>query len=263
MFETIIGNGGHWEFGKGLLPTILLLSNKFYKFEWNFNADITHLFSSRWQKRIFDLKKNGCFSRYLLLKQFKNKGTAYHALKRGPNLLTQDVKININVQADISTMLSYSTREWTFDIGYNFWGRSAEKCSKICCTIPKKTFGIKGKTIVIGSTSYVSGQNLTACVNKQATPFLTTDSTATIFKSNGSQGDGALSPIFITCDDINLSSALAPAAHSHAIFSNLTYIWHKKTWDQYLGLGTKIEFTGSSNTAVDQWTLWAKAGITF
>lgn len=263
MFEPIVGNGGHWELGGGLIANMVLWKNKTSEVEWFIDADVTHLFTSRWQKRLFDLKKNGCFSRYLLLKEFGNRGTSYSALERGPNLFAQRIKVSVGVQADITSMLSYSNKEWTVDIGYNFWGRTAEQCEKICCTIPEKTYGIKGNTVVIGSASFVSGQNLIACSNTSQTPPLTTDSTATIHKANGFAGDGAQSPIFVTCDDINISSALAPAAHSHAAFGNLTYIWHRKTWDEYLGVGAKVELSGSGNTALDQWTLWAKAGISF
>lgn len=250
MFEPIIGNGGHWEVGAGTSCDFSFWSDKEDNHAFGVYAEgyISHMLKSRWHYRTFDLTNNGCFSRYLLLKKFDGNGT-YVGLERGPNVFTQRTKVQIDVQGDASAMLRYRYKKWSFDVGYNFWGRSREKIKDMCCCIPDSLYGIKGIVNVYDGD---------AVNNKTA-------STSTIRTSSGTAGanDGD-TPVYVACADLNPCSAAHPSAYSHAVFFNMSAAWdNEDDINPTFGIGGKVEWSGKGNRALDQWSLWAKGGISF
>ncbi len=50
------------------------------------------------------------------------------------NLTTSNVKVSADLQADIVAMFNFQKRGFSWDLGYNFWGRSAEhiECPREC-----------------------------------------------------------------------------------------------------------------------------------
>ncbi len=50
------------------------------------------------------------------------------------NLTTTNVKVSVDLQADIVAMLNFQKRGFSWDLGYNFWGRSSEhiECPREC-----------------------------------------------------------------------------------------------------------------------------------
>jgi hypothetical protein len=248
LLDPVVGNGGHIELGGGLMAYAELYEcANGSSFAWYLDGYVTHLFTSRTQRRLFDLTTNGCFSRYLLLKQFSNETLTN--LERGPNIFAQPIKVAIDVQGDVSTMFSYIGSCFSLDIGYNFWGRSREKCEEFGCCIPDDVYGIKG--------------TLPFC-NEDGTPNIQTASTSTINMSSGIEGidDGAL-PRFISCKDLNLCSTLNPSIFTHAVFANLGYSSNYTTNDVFFGAGGKIEFTDSCHQTVQQWHLWITGAVSF
>jgi hypothetical protein len=80
---------------------------------------------------------------------------------------------------------------------------------------------------------------------------------------NGSNG-----PILVTDSDIDINSALNPHALSHKIFGNVAYTWESPQvmYAPFLALGTELEWRCgcfSSNSAISQWGIWAKGGLSF
>ena len=251
LFDPIAGNGGRWELGGGLTAHYVLWDrDENCSLAFNFDGYATHMFSTSCETRVFDLCANGCFSRYLLLKRYaiKDGNRILAGLERGPNVFAQEIKTKVNVQGDLTALLSYKSDCWLFDVGYNFWGRSAETCSEFCPEIAENTYGIKGTVPV--------------CDN--STQNLRTASLSTISTSEGTAGDDdGTEPVFLKGDDLNVNSALAPSAISHSFVFNGTYLWENSDYTPFLGLGGKIEFSGSCDTTVDQWKLWLKGGINF
>lgn len=252
--EPIIGNGGHFELGAGLTASAVLWDKDIdQQVSWWIEVDVTHLFNSRLQRRVFDLKNNGCFSRYLLLKTFKNKGTALEGLERGPNVFNACLKVHSGAQVDLTSLWSFRYTCWNFDIAYNFWSRSEEKadCDKICCTIEENRFGIKGTLPMFDPLEVPEIVLLTA-------------SKSTIRKSQGiSNGFDGDDPVFVTCNDLDYCSGLAPSAWSNSVVGTISYLWNENDWEPYLGIGGKAEFSGKGNSALSQWAVWAKGGFSF
>lgn len=75
------------------------------------------------------------------------------------NLTTLFVNVGVAVQADVALMFSYSSDHWEFDLGYNFWGRSCERITRLdnsapqCCPnlcSDKDQWALKGDAHVFG-----------------------------------------------------------------------------------------------------------------
>ena len=256
LFEPTIGNGAHFELGGGIAGFCRFWEKDVdHSLMLNFEMDVTHLFTSRTQTRLFDLNNRGCYSRYLLLKQFDESLTGTDSftvsgLERGPNVFAQNIKVSIPYQVDASILLSFQRGCWLADIGYNFWARGEEREQEFCPSLPGNTYGIKGTTPM--------------CTLGTDAPDNQTANLSTISESKGFNGatDGT-NPTFINCADINICSALAPSARSHSVIGNITYLWNDVCHTPWIGVGTQVEFSGNGNAVLTQWQLWAKAGITF
>lgn len=189
LFSPVIGNGKHWELGGGLTGHYIFWMNEFEdkSFGFYFDINVTHLFKAR-QQRTFDLcgKPN---SRYILAEkltppvsnlqgtptfltspfveplagtvpsaQFKNEFSPV------ANLTTTDVNVRIGAQADIVALFNYSSCGFSWDVGYNFWGRSCEKitfpskcttptcptATPLCSPAQQNVWALKGDARVFG-----------------------------------------------------------------------------------------------------------------
>jgi hypothetical protein len=178
IFEPMVGNGKHWEFGGGMTAHYTFWENECANRSlgiW-FEGYITSLFKTR-QRRTFDLKGKPN-SRYMLAErlgtpvaglfanplpgnvtgsvapvaQFKNQFTPV------ANLTTFDVNVSSGIQADLTLLLNYTRCDHSFDIGYNFWSRSCEKIDYYCKCAPRtllsdgSTWALKGDAAVYGFT---------------------------------------------------------------------------------------------------------------
>ena len=178
LFEPIVGNGHHWEIGGGLNGHVMLWERDDQESHFSlwFQANITHLIKTR-QRRFFDLI-NGSNSRYMLAAKMGTPvtnlfaSTDPNAANPNPsmpsaqfarvfrpvaNLTCCDVDVSIGVQGDASAMFNYTYKGYSWDIGYNFWGRTCEKIKVNCdCPCPlereERTWVLKGDAHVIGFT---------------------------------------------------------------------------------------------------------------
>ena len=137
LFEPIVGNGHHWEFGIGLdaYHSLWNACDSHKEVGFYLDAQITHLFKDR-QCRVFDLKQ-GCNTRYLPALVIDDAGAGPTNISPVANLTNLPVHVSIKYQADITAMISYLGCCHTFDIGYNFWARGCEKiCVDTDCRLP-------------------------------------------------------------------------------------------------------------------------------
>jgi len=168
LFEPIVGNGKHWEFGGGLSASwIFSRSDKNpneYMGLW-IEATLAHLFKTR-QCRSFDFccKSN---SRYTLLEEmtedntlkiggFDNPASYVYKKKLIPAIhwSTCPVDVKIDIQADIALKFGYIGSNWNLDLGYNFWARTGEQfCFDNCACRSDKLYAIKGDAYLYGRKS--------------------------------------------------------------------------------------------------------------
>ena len=226
LFDALVGNGNHWELGGGLTGHYVFwrCDDESKHFGFYFDANITHLFKAK-QERTFDLcgKPN---SRYMLAQklgkpveaglgggdgdvpvaspgtpanfQFKNEFAPV------ANISTLEVDVKVNVQADIVAMFNYTSCGFSWDFGYNFWGRGCEdidcpdscdsKCitSSVCDNSQQNTWALKGDSRVYG---FEYGNNT-------AHGLSATQSKATIHKGTN-RGDNPDSPDTDNCYERN------------------------------------------------------------
>jgi hypothetical protein len=176
LFEPIVGNGKHWEFG-GLIKgdyTFWENCDGTHRVTGYTQANITHLFSAK-QCRTFDLCGKP-MSRYMLAEKlgdntsilFSNpvEGSEDPATTTAPsnqfageytsvaNLTTLCVDVSTNVQVDWVAMATYSRCNFTWDLGYELWYRGCEKITPRDCDtsnlIAANTWALKGDAYTYG-----------------------------------------------------------------------------------------------------------------
>ncbi len=254
MFQPVVGNGHHWEFGVGL-DGKLTLWEKDEEQTVDLIAQLlfTHVFKAR-QYRSFDFTKNGFGSRFILLKEFDNSGTYNGTCLPAINKTTLACNVSADFQCDGIIMASYHNRNWTFDFGYNGWVRSREKIC-IIGEIEKNRYGFKGIQNV--TTDPVPG------------PDNTTQNNATLHGNPLSHAVQVSvadpSTIFIKTSDLNPNSAAMERCISNKIFTHLSYAWDCDACQRvvpYLGIGLEFEFEGvrQDNSRPNKIT-WSQVGV--
>ena len=223
LFDAVVGNGNHAEFGAGLTAHYRLWSSECdaRHFIFNFEAHLTHLFKKR-MTRTFDLV-NKPNSAYMLAAKFGDGtdtspddriGTGavstivatQFAGEYAPvaNLSTVSVDVSVGVQADIVGQFTYRCDGFRWDMGYNFWGRSCEdikcpeaKCentTNLCASSQQNTWALKGDARMFGYENNA--------IDQPARPLSATQSGATILSgTNNSPLDTVGAAALIATDN--------------------------------------------------------------
>lgn len=323
IFEPQVGNGRHWALGGGLTARYDLIADQDRDLTLSACLDVSiqHLFKTT-QKRSYDLKNNGAGSRYMLLEDmFAGITNAIGFTEGAPftpplmqnqyvgqlvyvvDAMALDSTIKINVQADLVAKFTLDYRNWNFDLGYNFWGRSHE--SLVCReTMRHKFYGIKGDAQIYGFINALPPSSINLPINA-------TQSNATLHAGQGdgntnhnfinsnadnptfiwdvgsipiaqttfasvtpntnvtsiAQINGSNQAIILTDCDINDCSGLSPRAYTNKIFGSAAYTWFDCNHvTPYVSLGAEGEFAGSEDcvkTAISQWGVWVKGGFNY
>jgi len=300
LFEPIVGNGKHWELGGGFSSHVVLNRSidEEKRWEFYFDANVTHLFKAK-QCRTFDLCCKP-LSRYMLAAKFSSEVNDLQAADddgfgqpdnpQAPakqflgiyspvaNVTTFAVDVSADIQGDIVAMLQHIHGNWSFDLGYNFWGRSCEKIDLRCdcCPFTEGTWGLKGDAFMYGFTPYVDE-------TAKAVPLSATQSQATICQGTNNWPNGlngiawpqnpgidnkklawddsnnplliydfsantthqiytSLDPALISICDIDINGAKTKGI-SHKFFAAFDYTWRNlEEYVPYIGLGGEIEF---------------------
>jgi len=261
LFEPIAGDAHHTAVGGGIdghftlqRPCKTSSVSVYY-----FGQVFTML--SKNQARTYDLKVNGPGSRYLLIKRFDDLNLYDQAIIRGPNVLTFPSDVKIPVEAEATVLFNYKNCHWTYNIGYDVWGRSKESID-LDEGFPTEApfFGVKGSTNTVDPGLIPPGFMGVPTANFTA-------SRSTI-KGTNDQVDidpitGLPTAVYLINDDIDIEGAEAPAALSHKIFGYIGYEWPTCDLSPFVGLGGEVEFSGIRNTALNQWGVWVKGGFYF
>lgn len=204
-FEPMVGNGHHYEFGAGFSSHWNFWCNEDGSSHAGFFLDgyVTHLFKTR-QHRTFDLK-NKPNSRFMLAQKLGSKQQNPHLanppqapqfppiefqsqLSPVANLTTFDVDVEVAGQGEVVALFNYTSCGMSFDVGYNFYGRSCEKIIKNGCPSPLDdgiTWALKGDASVIGFEDDEGINNLFRPVRLAATERPATIHSGTNFPATG------------------------------------------------------------------------------
>lgn len=299
LLEPQIGNGKHWELGVGLSGhwTMWRSEDEEQHFDFVVEGDITHLFNAK-QTRTFDLigKPN---SRYMLAEKLvPNTGSPNHLTGNSDdgvefgniyspvaNFSTRTIGVSIGVQADIIAMLNYTSRGFSWDLGYNFWAMSQESIhfSNNDNAFPENTWALKGDASIAGVSAANTdiivllaatetgadnnngganihvGTNALTTGNALANPGIDNFVPAVTGEFGGTnvnvfgtttQINTSKPAVFIELSDLNKEGA-EMRGMSNKIFTHLSYTWiDREDWIPYLGIGFNAEF-GSHKNGVD------------
>ncbi len=303
LFAVQNGNDHHWELGAEITAHYSFCHSEdeesFYGFY--LDANITHMFKNH-QRRCFDVCDKP-LSRYMLVEKLGTPvidglvgsmldqptvpvadTTAASAQFQGvfaplANVTTLDVDVKVGVNADVVFWFNRTCGPWSFDLGYNFWGRSCEKIS-IDCDCPQEfqenTWAFKGQAQVYGyADAHAIGSPL---LENDPVALSGTMSTATIFNGTtldssqfayaggdvtktaldaeingaGNTVSTSIQPVFITQKDINFAPT---KGISNKIFSHIGYTCADvdSCYSPYFGIGFEVEFgQGQGNHCDDE-----------
>lgn len=305
FFEPVVGNGGSWTIGGGLNAKAVLwrCDDSESTFSLYLDANITHLFKAC-QTRVFDLcgKPN---SRYMLAEKLTStitnglSGSTTAAVATGgtlstlqfanaytsvANLTASQVKVSAAVQGDVALKFEYANGcGFTWDIGYNFWGRSCEKiCLQKGCTT---STALNGSTWALKGDAHVYGFGLASpftpvalgatesCANihggtngfndavtatnaiAQRNPGIDLPQfaysatlaeilTATVGGGTADQTRTSIQPKALTLADVDFSGT---KGISNKVFTHFNYAWTDcEDWTPFLGVGVSAEFGGGN-----------------
>lgn len=241
MFEPIYGNGGHAAFMMGSHGEVSLGKFKQGKLWLSWNAHTQYLFQNT-QKRSFDLKFNGQWSRYLSMYENDAKraaGTATNATF-GINLLTQDAKVTPGYSGTFDTSIGYVGSKYYGSAGYSTFIRQAERVELA------KAWQYTDASI----TEYQFTANESNRFRTVGTAFNDLDEV------------GQALAVKISEIDIDLNSAAHPSSVSHMVHANLGYHDKTRRYPFVVEAGASYEFS-RQNTALNRWALSASTRVSF
>lgn len=205
LFEPIIGNGHHWEFGGGFNGhwTFWGTPDDCTNASFYFDSIVSHYFIAT-QKRTFDLK-NKPFSRYMLAERMDvvasntfsslsyQGATSSRPTPNGQfkdefipvaNITTITVDVGVDVQTELTAFFEIVHNNWTWDIGYNFWARTCDDISLKPNKNPPlpQSFSLKGDAFVFG---FIQGDP-----NETAVELSASESNATIHAGTNLSASG-------------------------------------------------------------------------
>lgn len=192
LFEPIVGNGHHWELGAGMDSRwcIWRSEEEDRDVTMYLDATLTHLFKTR-QIRTFDLRCKP-LSRYMLAMKFTTSVNNLEVDSTIPtaqctniftpvaNLTTGPCSVSASVQGEVTCKIAYTWNNLQWDIGYNFWGRSCLKISRLgtCNHFANNTWGLKGDAFMYGFPTTFSPLN----VHSTGVPLSACEHNASIFQ---------------------------------------------------------------------------------
>lgn len=257
IFEPRVGYH-RWQFGGGIHSQVKVWTcSQGDTNLWAYgDVHATHLFSHD-SCRCFDLCKNGCGSKYLLLKEFQSGIEEYN----GKLVHVADIaKIKISSKFDYELEATFGLKAHrkglTVNLGYNLWARSGESfdcCEARLCrcsdSFQEKRYGIKDE-LGVGSNSMQRNQ-VSPCATM-----------CTLGAAESANEDTNLISRDNILDLLNYDRAAIPSALSHTLYLYGGYSFTKCSYPINVGLGGKVEFA-TNNKALNTWGLWGRAGISF
>lgn len=231
LFEPTVGSQ-HASLGLGLNGDVSMQTCRGGRFAWMLDVKYRYVFSAK-ERRSFDLTANGDWSRYLLLQADVPTDLAVPAV----NSLTQNVSVKPGSTIDLWTALHGQMWDcFNLEVGYNFWWRQAEHID--ACAFNVSQYGISNFGGGTASAATIASPSCASLSNASFTA--------------------------LTSAMVNRCSAAHPRALSHKVYGAIAYdgARTKRQIPVLLGFGSSYEFA-QRNTALEQWAIWGKIGVSF
>jgi hypothetical protein len=244
LFDTVVGNNGHFGFGLGV-DFQLVLNRDTSRCAICFFTNLESSFFIRnHQTRSFDLIGRP-WSRYLLLTDANGQ---VGNTTPGINILTRDVRVHLYGIANFSMGWRFKTDCLECEIGYDIWGHGNEHL-ELLCKFPQH-WGIAGQPT---DTSIFPVTASKSTIAQQAPNDMRYDAQANEFV-----------PVFIPIleSDIDMNSGAAQATINHQLHASFGLVRTGVKMDGFLGIGFFLEYP-HRNAALQSVGAWFKCGSTF
>jgi hypothetical protein len=255
MMEPIFGRGGNWGLGGYLDGRVSLWKgNNENCLDLKFMANAMHLFSTD-TVRSYDLTANEAGSKYLLVGSFANN--AYNSqVQNLINVSTLASTSSFGVEGDIAMSFSYVARGWSWDLGYEFWGRSAESL-EITGDFAANTYAVLGRQAAVTQSPYAG--------TSYCQPLATISSSQNAYAGSPLNGVQAVTAdgSYIAQADLNVAGAQQDTALTSKVFTKVTYEWVDSNYRPHLGVMGEFEISTSNNNALPQWAIALMGGVSF
>jgi hypothetical protein len=264
MMEPIFGRGGNWGLGGYVDGHVKLWEgNNENSLQLKLIANAMHLFNSD-TMRSYDLTANGGGSKYLLVGNFTG-GVYQSSIANLINYSTLASTSSFGVEGDAAISFTYMGRGWSVDLGYEFWGRSAETLV-ITGDFSNEAYAVLGRQFVDSSTPGTASLNCQplAQINLAAAGTLTAQNTATtLATAQTSVVSAIVAANRIALADLNVAGAQQDTALTSKVFSKVTYEWVDSDYRPHLGVMGEFEISTSNNNALPQWGVSLVGGVSF
>ena len=267
------------------------------------DANITHFFNAQQCRFFDLCNNGAWSRYNLAFKTLTQGANTLFTFSPVANLTAHAVKVSSAVQADIAALLNYTDGNYGFDLGYNFWGKTCEKfdcgsckpCKTSCfsgacpsgyCAACESCSICENPTFyneLDGKTWSLAGANSAPLIAANAQSY----SHATIHAQEAADEERK----FLKQSDVNIKGGRTKGL-SNKIFTHFSYNWYdRQDRIPYLGIGGEVEFgsgtsccndnkccattttpsttncdaccSGCNNTAISQWGIWVKGGVSF
>jgi len=247
VFEPVVGTK-HGALGAGVNA-----ASRFYECGDNALTAMTdikyrYLFSAT-QRRSFDLKGRGDWSRYLNVAPRGGAGEEV-LFEPGINLFTLNCTVKPRSVLDAWFALHYQwCRDWHFEVGYDFWYRVSEKVSDPCGFDENYGFHkIDGQWPCL----YDSEDTIScATVNRDCNAY-----GRVCLRSLAGSGASDATLHVLSAEDLDLCNVGHPRAFTHTIYGVAAYDGLICEQPISLGLGGSYEVPQDKKYALEQWSVW-------
>lgn len=265
ILEPINGRGGNWGVGFYLDGTYRVWQNASQEdaLKLNFMSSGIHLCKAN-VIRTYDLTANGLGSKYLLVADYQN-GSYQNSIQNLVNLSTLESQSSFAFEGDAALALTYTSGNFSADLGYNVWGRTGEQLT-ITESFDAGRYAILGRQGVgyyTGSAEApVNACQPLATISLSNTTVATTPVTATTVASQTSIVDATIAANCIGgSSEFNTIYTAQYAAVTSKIFAKIGYNWKDCNCCPYLNLVGECEWSNISNNALPQWGISLVGGV--
>lgn len=264
LFDARVGYG-RWQLGGGLQGRVRLYE-KDEESSLNLYADVyvTHLFKKT-ECRVFDSKDNGCWSRYLLMKEVDSADLYTGILVNFVDKFTACAESRFDWNVDGVAFLDFRHKDWGLSAGYEVKARDCEKlCLNDFCDPANRKCkcDCSSDTDRIGTNKYGFIDVSNPAVAAKGAAAGRTASNATIKTVGTPETTAVVFAKAALLAKLDLVNAAIPRAVSHKVFGNLNYTWSDMDYPVSLGIGGEAEFA-NDNKALDLWGVWAKVAVAY
>ncbi|AXK60293.1 hypothetical protein [Candidatus Chromulinivorax destructor] len=262
MLEPIVGRGGNWGLGGYTAAHVNLWEgSNDNRLSFKVMADVMHLFGTD-TVRSYDLTENGGGSRYLLVADY-NAGVYQNSIQNLINVTTLASTSSFGVEGDVAVGFNYTGGGFSFDLGYEFFGRSAETL-EITGDFNTRyaVLGHQGPgTATDGSVASFAAQPGATMRNAVAQTDIV--QTGTVATTADALGDARLTANQVSLADLNVEGAQQSAYLTSKIFAKVGYEFAQNDYVPFVGVMGEFEFSNSLNNALPQWSVALVGGVSF